>query len=183
MRIHWFDDGLTETAKVGGKGSSLIEMRAAGLPVPPGFCVSVEGYREFHESAGLGSLVAELSAQTELASPATATRAVAPLLQHLERSALPDGLRSEIESAYRALCDRLGGRRLVAARSSAVSEDGVSASFAGIYETFLHLDGAERVTNSVLDCYRALWDPRAVQYRATQGVDQNAERMAVVVMG
>ncbi len=183
MMIHWFDDGLTETAKVGGKGSSLIEMQAAGLPVPPGFCVSVEGYQEFHQSAGLGSLVAELSAHTELASSATATRAVAPLLQHLEGSELPAGLRSQIESAYRALCDRLGGRRLVAARSTAISEDGVNASFAGIYETFLHLDGAERVTSSVLDCYRALWDARAVQYRATRGVDQAAEQMAVVVMG
>ena len=183
MTIHWFDDGPAEIATVGGKGSSLIEMQAAGLPVPPGFCVSVEGYQQFHDLAGLGSLVAELAAHAELASPATAARAVAPLLQHLERSALPDSLCSEIETAYRALCDRRGGRRLVAARSSAVSEDGVHASFAGIYETFLHLDGAEHVTRSVLDCYRALWDARAVQYRASRGVDQAAEQMAVVVMG
>ncbi len=35
MTIHWFDDGLIETAKVGGKGSSLIEMRAAGWTVEP----------------------------------------------------------------------------------------------------------------------------------------------------
>ncbi len=182
MTIHWFDDGLTETARVGGKGSSLIEMQAAGLPVPPGFCVTVKGYQQFHDSAGLGSLVAELAAHTELASPTTASRAVAPLLQHLEGSELPDALRSEIESAYRVLCDRPGGRRLVAARSSAVSEDGANASFAGIYETYLHLEGAERVANSVLDCYRALWDARAVQYRASRGVDQAAEQMAVVVM-
>ncbi len=183
MAIHWFDDGVTGTDVVGGKGSSLIEMQAAGLPVPPGFCITVEGYREFHDHAELGPLVAELARASDLQTPQAATQAVEPLLRRLDGATLPDGLRSQIGSAYQQLCDRLGGGRLVAARSSAASEDGAVASFAGIYETYLHLEGAEAVTTSVLDCYRALWDPRAVQYRATRGVPQSEEQMAVVVMG
>ncbi len=183
MTIHWFDDGVTGTDEVGGKGSSLIEMQAAGLPVPPGFCVGVEGYRKFHDHAELGPLVAELSRASDLHTPQTASQAAGPLLRRLGGATLPDGLRTEIESAYDELCLRLGGHRLVAARSSSASEDGAVASFAGIYETYLHLQGAESVTASVLDCYRALWDPRAVQYRATRGVPQSDEQMAVVVMG
>ena len=183
MSIHWFDDGPTETAHVGGKGSSLIEMLGAGLPVPPGFCVSAEGYRRFHEQADLGPFVSALASAPALTSPGGAADAVAALAGQLEAAALPEPLRAEIEDAYAALCDRLAGSRLVAARSSAVCEDGASASFAGIYETYLHLEGGERVASSVLDCYRALWQPRAVQYRATRGVDQAAEQMAVVVMG
>lgn len=183
MTIHWFDDGRAATASVGGKGASLIEMLGAGLPVPPGFCVSADGYRRFRDTAGLGPLIAELSSAPALASPAGASEAAAPLLEHLDGVRLPEPLRSEIEDAYTALCDRLAGQRLVASRSSAVCEDGAAASFAGIYETYLHLDGASRVASSVLDCYRALWHPRAVQYRATRGIDQAAEEMAVVVMG
>ena len=183
MTIHWFDDGVAATDEVGGKGSSLIEMQAAGLPVPPGFCVSVGGYREFHDHARLGPLVAELARVSDLHTPQTAARAAEPLLRHLDGAALPHGLRSQIGAAYEELCERLGGRRLVAARSSATCEDGAVASFAGIYETYLHLEGAESVTAAVLNCYRALWDPRAVQYRATRGVPQNDEQMAVVVMG
>ena len=183
MSIHWFDEGPTETASVGGKGSSLIEMRNAGLPVPPGFCVSADGYRHFHDATGLAPLVSALSSAPALTSPSGAANAVAPIIEQLEGSVLPDVLRSEIESAYRALCDRLAGQRLVASRSSAVCEDGATASFAGIYETYLHLEGAERVASSVLDCYRSLWNPRAVQYRATRGIDQAKEQMAVVVMG
>ena len=183
MSIHWFDEGPTETASVGGKGSSLIEMRNAGLPVPPGFCVSADGYRHFHDATGLAPLVSALSSAPALTSPSGAANAVAPIIEQLEGSVLPDVLRSEIESAYRALCDRLAGQRLVASRSSAVCEDGATASFAGIYETYLHLEGAERVASSVLDCYRSLWNPRVVQYRATRGIDQAKEQMAVVVMG
>ena len=36
---------------VGGKGANLGEMTRAGLPVPPGFCVTADGYREFTASA------------------------------------------------------------------------------------------------------------------------------------
>ena len=183
MAIHWFDDGPTEIASVGGNGSSLIEILHAGLPVPPGFCVSADGYRQFHDDAGLTPLVAALSSAPALTSPGGAADAVAPLAERLDATPLPHVLRSEIEGAYGALCDRLTGQRLVASRSSAVCEDGATASFAGIYETYLHLEGAERVAHSVLECYRALWSPRAVQYRATRGIDQAAEQMAVVVMG
>ena len=183
MSIHWFEDGPTETASVGGKGSSLIEMLNAGLPVPSGFCVAADGYRRFHDAAGLTPLVSALSSAPALTTPAGGADAVAPLIERLKATALPAVLRSEVEGAYGALCDRLSGQRLVASRSSAVCEDGATASFAGIYETYLHLEGAERVAHSVLECYRALWSPRAVQYRATRGVDQAAEQMAVVVMG
>ena len=183
MTIHWFEDGQPETAGVGGKGSSLIEMMGAGLPVPPGFCIDVEGYESFEEAAGLSPLVSELAEAPGLTSPAGAAAAVAPLQARLEGAALPEALRSQIEDAYGDLCERLAGYRLVASRSSAICEDGAAASFAGIYETYLHVEGAARVSSSVLDCYRALWDPRAVQYRATRGVDQTAEQMAVVVMG
>jgi pyruvate,water dikinase len=40
-----------ELALVGGKGNSLAQLTAAGLPVPPGFCVTTVAYRQ---SAGLG---------------------------------------------------------------------------------------------------------------------------------
>ncbi len=141
--------------------------------------MSANGYRRFHDTAGLGPLVAELSSAPALESPAGASEAAAPILEHLGGVQLPEALRSEIEDAYRALCDRLAGQRLVASRSSAVCEDGAAASFAGIYETYLHLAGAGWVASSVLDCYHALWHPRAVQYRAARGVDQAAEEMAV----
>jgi pyruvate,water dikinase len=37
---------------VGGKGSNLIQLAAAGFPVPPGFVVTAEAYRLFAAEAG-----------------------------------------------------------------------------------------------------------------------------------
>jgi len=182
MHIHWFDDGPTPTSRVGGKGLSLIQMRDAGLPVPPGFCVTTDAYRLFEEALGLRPHVERLATAADLADRERAIEAVTPLREQLLDVTLPAALESVVRDAYEALCDQLEGPTRVAARSSAVSEDGSAASFAGIYESYLHLLGADRVHEAIVDCYRALWDPRAVQYRAMRGMSHANEAMAVVVM-
>ena len=46
--VSWFTDlGRDDVAVVGGKGANLGEMTRAGLPVPPGFVVTVDAYRRF----------------------------------------------------------------------------------------------------------------------------------------
>ena len=37
---------------LGGKGASLAAMTCAGLPVPPGFTISVEACKHFHDNDG-----------------------------------------------------------------------------------------------------------------------------------
>ena len=41
------DDERATLESVGGKGASLALLRRAGLPVPDGFHVTVEAYRQF----------------------------------------------------------------------------------------------------------------------------------------
>jgi pyruvate,water dikinase len=67
-------------------------------------------------------------------------------------------------------------------RSSATSEDGSAASFAGLYETYLNVAGAAEVLDRVQRCYASLWSERARGYRARNGIG-GEEAMAVVVMG
>ena len=46
--IRWFEEiGASDVGLVGGKGANLGEMIQAGLPVPPGFCLTAEAYRDF----------------------------------------------------------------------------------------------------------------------------------------
>jgi len=46
--IKWFEDlRKTDVPLVGGKGANLGEMTSAGIPVPPGFCVTAEAYKCF----------------------------------------------------------------------------------------------------------------------------------------
>jgi pyruvate,water dikinase len=69
-----------------------------------------------------------------------------------------------------------------AVRSSAISEDGTAASFAGLYETFLNIRTIDDILDKVHECYVSLWAERAVGYRARNGSGLD-EAMSVVVMG
>ncbi len=49
--IKWFEELRKEDVPlVGGKGANLGEMTQAGIPVPPGFCVTAEAYKYFVEN-------------------------------------------------------------------------------------------------------------------------------------
>ena len=51
-----------------------------------------------------------------------------------------------------------------AVRSSAVSEDGVNASFAGQFETYLHLNGYSAIRHAIVKCIEATRSERVRQY-------------------
>jgi pyruvate,water dikinase len=68
----------------------------------------------------------------------------------------------------------------VAVRSSACSEDGEAASFAGQQETYLHVRGAQDVISRIRDCWGSFFTERALFYRARKGSLDDLG-MAVVV--
>jgi pyruvate,water dikinase len=86
-----------------------------------------------------------------------------------------DQLDAAITAAYEEL-----GAPAVAVRSSATSEDGPDASFAGQHETFLHVQGEQDVLAAVRRCWESLDSERAVAYREQHGLGGEA-RIAVVV--
>ncbi|WP_297421068.1 phosphoenolpyruvate synthase [Thermococcus sp.] len=46
--VKWFEElGKEDVPLVGGKGANLGELTNAGIPVPPGFCVTAEAYKYF----------------------------------------------------------------------------------------------------------------------------------------
>ena len=52
--IGWFDDlRAGDTQEAGGKGANLGELTAAGLPVPPGFVVTADAFRQAMEEGGV----------------------------------------------------------------------------------------------------------------------------------
>ncbi|MEV4198883.1 PEP/pyruvate-binding domain-containing protein [Micromonospora globbae] len=115
------------------------------------------------KAAGLGELVRSGERVPEGFCVTTATPA---------SEALPE---AEIVAAYH----RLGGGP-VAVRSSATAEDLPDASFAGVQDTILGVEGDADLLAAVEKCRRSLHAARAVAYRDAHGIDQEV-RMAVVV--
>ncbi|BCJ73185.1 phosphoenolpyruvate synthase [Catellatospora sp. IY07-71] len=163
-------------AVVGGKAANLGVLTRAGLPVPPGLCLTTEAYRVVAASAHLDEVYAALARTAKEDVPALtalAGRARAALL------AAP--IPAEIADAVAAGYARLGDDVPVAVRSSATAEDLPFASFAGQQDTYLNIVGEDAVLDAVCRCWASLWTDRAVVYRAVNGIDDRTVRLAVVV--
>jgi len=160
----------------GGKGANLGELIAAGLPVPPGFCVTTAAY--WHTVAATGLAVEIDSALHDVRpdDPASAERAAARIAVLFQELQLPEDLGEEILRAYRTL-----GMPPVAVRSSATAEDLPGASFAGQHATSLNVRGADELLDAVRHCWASLWSARAIAYRERRGLRHDRIAIAVVV--
>src|SRR5437764_4215356 len=159
-------------ALVGGKAANLGELISAGLPVPPGFCITTVAYDMLASKAGLEGILDAYSAGDSLHLAESARNC-------LLGASMPARVVEAITEAYRVL--GAGEPIPVAVRSSATAEDLPEASFAGQQETYLNVVGIEAVLDAVRRCWASLWTDRAVSYRASLGIDQRTVRLAVVV--
>ena len=172
-----FVDLPPESAAIaGGKGASLGRMAAAGFPVPPGFVVAAGAFHDFLESCGGSALVASLTKDLDVEDARAVEHAAERIRRVIASTPLPPALARAIVAAH----ERLAHGGLVAVRSSAVSEDGVSASFAGQQESYLNVRGGDAVLDRVRECWASFFSPRALFYRAQKAVLADT-RMAVVV--
>ena len=94
----------------------------------------------------------------------------------------PLDLRDEITAAISDLmnCHRLPDF-IAAVRSSAVDEDGATASFAGQHETYLNIVGAEAIIQAVTRCWESARSEHALDYRRQQGLSVEHPQIAVLV--
>ena len=72
------------------------------------------------------------------------------------------------------------GDGLKAVRSSAVSEDGHDASFAGQFESFLNVNGKDEILNAIRNCVTAASSDRVKQYSQSRIADADM-RISVIV--
>ena len=168
----------TSLSVAGGKAANLGELTHAGLPVPPGFCVTTEAYGLVAEHANLEPILSEL-AVTRADDTTSLAKLAASAREKLLAAPVPTLLSQAIAQAYYAL----GGDESlpVAVRSSATAEDLPFASFAGQQDTYLNIVGVEAVLDAARRCWASLWTDRAVSYRASNGIDHRSVRLAIAV--
>jgi len=166
---------------VGGKGANLGELVRAGLPVPPGFCVTTVAYRRVTQPTELAKVCAALAATDPSDTPALAAHA-ARAREVVTAAVVPAEVADAVAAAYESMT--AGSQEPdcpVAVRSSATAEDLPTASFAGQQDTFLNVVGTASVLEAVHRCWVSLWTDRAVTYRAVNGIDHATVELAVVV--
>lgn len=160
--LDWNEAFQAGPAVVGGKGWNLARLHRYGFQVPAGGVLPARVYRDACATPAVARAVAAL-------------RGVTP-----ERAADPEVVEAlaQVQAALRAVPVEATAEGLVAVRSSAVAEDGASASFAGIHESFLNVAD---VPAAVRECWASLWTPRALAYRRRLGLTDDEVACAVVI--
>ena len=172
--ILWLDqEGAPGNTLLGGKFASLAEMTAAGFTVPPGFGVTTTAYRVFMAHAGLDDRAAFVREAARRAALAEIGSTRARLVEAIGAAPMPEELETSIRRNYALLEERTGRPGVpVAVRSSGEAEDLANASFAGQYDTYLWIAGADAVMRYVRACWASMFGDAALSYRA--GVDDAA---------
>jgi len=158
-----------DAGRVGPKMARLGQLAADGWRVPDGYAVTASALDGWLPAAARGELARLFTAPApghgELTERAERARAL------IESQPLPSSLADAVAGAHARLAGRTGqGARLrVAVRSSAVSEDGHAASFAGQYETYLGVSGVDDVLLHIRRCWASGFSAHALAYRQRFG--------------
>jgi len=190
------DIRAADAGQVGPKMARLGQLAADGWRVPDGYAVTAGALDGWLPTAARGELARLFSAPAadtagavpgtsgasgassapagppasagergELAGLAARARAL------VESQALPSWLEDAVADAHARLAARTGREAAlrVAVRSSAVSEDGHAASFAGQYETYLGVSGVPDVLLHIRRCWASGFSAHALAYRRRFG--------------
>ena len=95
-------------------------------------------------------------------------------------NAIDDALVAALDRLETGIAELTGEPMRLAVRSSAIGEDGGTASFAGLHETELDVEPAD-VPAAVRRCWASLTSAPALAYRARRGIPDDGLAMAVVV--
>ena len=167
----------------GGKGANLGVLINAGMPVPPGFVVTVDGYRAHLEAANLKELIKD-KLRNIADNDITAISEISKCISSwIEESPMPFQVQEEVKKAFEKFSKDMGNNPnlSVAVRSSATAEDLPSASFAGQHETYLGIYGIDEILRHVKKCWASLWSSQAISYRISMGFEHLKVDLAVVV--
>ena len=148
--IKWFKDLKKENIPfAGGKGANLGELINAGMPVPNGFVVSANTYKDFLEEKQLLEEIYEILKEIDVNNSADLTEKAGMIKTMIRSAKMPEDMQKEIVDAYDKLSEGeiiIAGTHeeqgaYVAVRSSATAEDLPDASFAGQQKTLLNVKG------------------------------------------
>jgi pyruvate,water dikinase len=179
--VGWFADiGLADRLEVGGKGGNLGELTHAGIQVPPGFVLKTAAFERFIHALESESPVRERVESLEADDLGAMTALSAQLRARFAAAPLPADVADAIASAYQELGNG-AAQSGVAVRSSATTEDASDASFAGLQDTYLWVQGVQQAQDRVRSCWGSLYSVESISYRRKRNFKEKNVAMAVVV--
>ncbi|HUJ02147.1 MAG TPA: phosphoenolpyruvate synthase [Rhizomicrobium sp.] len=185
--IRWFKDlRMSDVALVGGKTASLGELYAVltaeGLCVPNGFGITAQAYRDALDQSNAWPRLKALLAGLDKAGVRELAKRAHEARRIVYRATGGAALRGQIAKAYRELEREYGRNVSVAVRSSATAEDLPTASFAGQHDSFINVEGEDKVFDACRRCFASIFTDRAIVYRNDNHFEHFKVALSVAVM-
>ncbi len=156
--------------KVGGKGFNLIKLNSSGFNVPPGFVISTDEFIE--ETKSIKTKINELLTGLDENNIREVFQQIKSLISGLK---LSEPFKNGVNESFKSL-----GAPSVAVRSSAASEDGSGASWAGQLSTKLNVK-QDNLEAAIKSCWASAYSERALTYGITNKFNLKQISVAVVI--
>ncbi len=162
---------------VGKKCANLGEMTRMGLPVPPGFAVSIPMYRKFAKETGAAeeinhyvSNLGELKGQN-----ITVFDELSQNIQSMiESKELPEDIKKIVDSYYEELCSKVGIPNIAVSVRSSGTE-----SRPGMFETYLNVAGIEDVLDKIKRVWASAYTSRAIAFRVNKDIPVIGDELGI----
>jgi len=177
--VFWFEElGQEHCEIVGKKCSNLGEMAKIGLPVPPGFALSVKAYKEFmiqtNARREIEDYLRQLSGEFE--NIEQFNQASKDIRQIVESKEMPEAMQDTILSFYDDLCRKCNCTVAVSTRSAG------PVSHPGQYETFLNVKGKTDLLEKIKKVWASSFNPRSLAFRKRKGLPLENDPIGVAVL-
>lgn len=164
---------------VGKKCANMGKMTRMGLAVPPGFALSIEMYREFIRTTGIGDELASCvreKGNLKGAGISVFEELSQQLRSAVEQQEMPGELRKMISFYYMQLCSKTGIDNLAVSVRSAGTQ-----SRPGMFETYLNVRGIDEVLDKVKKVWASANTPRGLAFRANKGFPILGDELGVAI--
>lgn len=161
-----------KVSELGGKGYSLAVLINNGFNVPKGFVIASDTFFEYLNQNNLMIKIKKLTSEINENNIQEKSKEIKNLIFNGK-------IQEQIISEINKNLDELNVQH-VSIRSSAVSEDSLKASFAGLHDTYLNIKtDLELVLENIKKCWASLFNERAILYRIRKKIP-HLEGIAVV---
>ncbi len=164
--IIWYNELKGENFNlVGKKNANLGEMLHAGIPVSPGFAITIKANDYFVDKSGIKKEMERLVEKYPTPNNEQVKEISKTLMDMIEEADMPKDLEEEILENYDKLCDQVGVKDVpVAVRSSG------AVSMPGQMETYLNIRGHNDLIKYIKMCWASSYNVEAIHYRLNRGM-------------
>lgn len=165
--------------RIGGKAYSLAMMARQGFNIADTLCVTTEAYETYIRSGGLRErILLELNRKD---AHDMRWEEVWDSALRIRNMFLNTPIPKELQQTLYGPISAHFSEKAVVVRSSAPAEDSATASFAGLHESFVNINGIEAILDHIKLVWASLWSDAAILYRQELGLDIETSSMAVVI--